>query len=153
MAWANFAHLTKLDTDGISIKGTGKGEQSPASSGERLNPLGAESKAGGPAAKPSADVTKFLETQQRAVRRHKFNPDLRTRPWFNQAAKETEGKPDAFVAKAVEQLARGVNEQSIIEAQDVLNEVSRTPEGTIAVQKQATKANVLRLITMSKGRT
>jgi hypothetical protein len=153
MAWANFAHLTKLDTAGISIKGTGKAEQSPAGSGKRLNPIAAESKAGGPAAKPTADLTKFLETQQRAVRLHKFNPDLRMRPWFNQAAKDTEGKIDAFVAKAVEQLAKGVNEQSIIEAQDMLNEVSRTPEGTVAVQKQATKANVLRLIAMSKGRT
>jgi hypothetical protein len=152
MSWTNFTHLTKPDTGQISIKGTGKGQQSTAI-GTPLRPINAESKSGGPANKPGADVTKFLETQQRAVRRHKFNPDLRMRPWFNQAIKDTEGKIDAFVEKAVEQLTKGVNEQSIIEAQDVLNEVSRTPEGTVAVQKQATKANLLRLINFSKGRT
>jgi hypothetical protein len=152
MAWTNFTHLTKHDTDGITISGTGKGQQSTAGR-DFLKPLAAESKAGGPASKPSAEVTKFLETQQRSVRRHAFNPDLRMRPWLNQAAKGTDGKIDDFVAKVVEQLARGVNEQSIVEAQDVLNEVSRTPEGTAAIRKQATKANVLRLITTSKGRT
>ena len=153
MSWANFTHLTKSDTGQISIKGTGKGQQSPAASGNPLRPIHAELKSGGPAGKPSAEATKFLEAQQRAVRRHKFNPDLRMRPWFNQAIKDTEGKIDAFVDKAVEQLTKGVNEQSIIEAQDVLNEVSRTPEGTVAVQKHATKANLLRLINFSKGRT
>jgi hypothetical protein len=153
MSWANFTHLTKPVTDQISIKGTGKGQQSTAASGNPLRPISAESKSGGPASKPGADVTKFLETQQRAVRRHKFNPDLRMRPWFNQAIKDTEGKIDDFVGKAVEQLTKGVNEQSIVEAQDVLNEVSRTPEGTVAVQKQATRANLLRLINFSKGRT
>ncbi len=152
MSWANFAHLTKPDTDRITIQGTGKGQQS-TSSGNPLKPLAAESKSGGPANKPTAEVTKFLETQQRAVRLHKFNPDLRMRPWFNQAIKDTDGKTDAFLAKAVEQLSKGVNEQSIVEAQDVFNEISRTPEGTIAVQKQATKANLLRLINASKGRT
>jgi hypothetical protein len=152
MAWANFTHLTKRDADSIKISGTGKGQPATAG-GDFLKPLAAETKAGGPAGKPAAEVTKFLETQQRTVRRHAINPDLRMRPWFNQAAKDTEGKIDAFVAKVVEQLAKGVNEQRILEAQDVLNEVSRTPEGTAAVQKQATKANVLRLIAISKGRT
>lgn len=153
MPWANFTHLTKPDSDQIGIKGTGKGQQSTAASGNPLRPINAESKSGGPAAARPAEVTKFLETQQRAVRVHKFNPDLRMRPWFNQAIKDTDGKIDAFVGKAVEQLAKAVNEQSIVEAQDVLNEVSRTPEGTVAVQKQATKANLLRLINFSKGRT
>jgi hypothetical protein len=75
------------------------------------------------------------------------------RPWFNQAIKDTDGKIDAFLGKAVEQLSKGVNEQSIVEAQDVFNEISRTPEGTAAVQKHATRANLLRLIHVSKGRT
>ena len=153
MSWANFTHLTKPDTEQISIKGTGKGQQSTAASGNPLRPIRAESKSGGTAAKPVAAAAKFLETQQRAVRFHKFNPDLRMRPWFNQAIKDTDGKIDAFLGKAVEQLSKGVNEQSIVEAQDVFNEVSRTPEGTAAVQKLATKANLLRLINASKGRT
>ncbi|MFX9127572.1 hypothetical protein ABTN71_19355, partial [Acinetobacter baumannii] len=94
-------------SDQIGIRGTGKGQQSTAAGGNPLKTLDAESRSGGPAAARPADVTKFLETQQRAVRVHKFNPDLRMRPWFNQAIKDTDGKIDAFVGKAIEQLARG----------------------------------------------
>jgi hypothetical protein len=152
MSWANFTHLTKPDTDQITVTGTGKAEKSTASA-KALRPVAAESKSGGPAGAAPAEVTKFLATQQRTVRFHKFNPELRMQPWFNQAIKETEGKHDAFLGKAVEQLSKGVNEHSIVEAQDVFNEISRTPEGTAAVQKQATRANLLRLINASKGRT
>ena len=46
MAWSNFTHLTKHDTDRITISGTGKAQQSTARS-DFLKPLAAESKAGG----------------------------------------------------------------------------------------------------------
>ena len=127
MSWANFTHLTKPDTDQITVTGTGKAEKS-AASGKALRPVAAETKSGGPAGAAPAEVTKFLSTQQRAVRFHKLNPDLRMQPWFNQAIKDTDGKNDAFLGKAVEQLSKGLNENSIVEAQDVFNEISRTPE-------------------------
>jgi len=153
MPWVNFAHLTRTETDGIGIRGTGKQAESVGAPGRRLKPLAMETGSGGPVARMPDHVRHFIETRKRTVRRYRIDPELRLRPWFNRAIKNANGNIEAFVNEVAEHLAYGVNEQTITEAQRVLNEVSRTEAGAAAVRKVATKASLLRLINASKGRT
>jgi alkylhydroperoxidase/carboxymuconolactone decarboxylase family protein YurZ len=152
MAWANFTHLTEPDTERFTVSGDGK-QQPNAENPVDLRILPIETKAGGPDTAASAEVTDFLERERRTVYRRTFNPDLRMKPWLNQAAKKTEGRIDDFIAEVIAQLAPGASEESILEALDVLNEVTRTEQGTAAVQKQVTSATLLRLFAATKGRT
>lgn len=153
MPWANFEHLTGSDTESFNAGGAGKARGDAEQRGDYPMPLPLETEAGGEDTATTAEITDFLNRERRAVHRHKFDPDLRMQPWFNRAAKSSEGRMDDFVAQVIEQLERGTNEQSLLAAQDCLNEAARTAEGTAAVRKHLSKATLLRLFPAAKGRT
>jgi hypothetical protein len=155
MAWPNFAHLTKpLVVQDIKIQGPGKLVLASAVSGttEKLTPHRMETQAGGPAEPPNADAVAFAKRQTLAVRPIRSDDKVRTRPWFNVAMTQSKENLDTFVQMAVDQLRKGINAQSLAEAQAVFNELSKTPEGAAAVRRQVNPQSLAQAIKLSKGR-
>ena len=153
MSWSNYPHLTRpIPIPDAAV--TGEGTHT------RTTPVGAaskpmlqreETKAGGAADAPPAEALAFVKLAAARARIRVVNPETRNRPWFANAASTSDKNLDTFVGKLIAQLRRALNEQSFTEAQDVLNELSRTPEGAAAVQKQLTKENLALAIKISKG--
>ena len=151
MSWSNYASLIKpLEIPEVQVTGSGAHTRiAPAA--PKTIPHRAETKAGGADVAPPAEATAFVKAQTQRVRVVSVDPAIRTRPWFNNAMTTSNNDYSAFVGKLAAQLQRGVNEQSLTEAQAVLNEISRTPEGAAAVQKQFTSDVIAQLIKTSKG--
>jgi hypothetical protein len=152
MAWSNFSHLTTFDTERITGRGSGRTAESTPPAGHRLKPLDVESASGGPAQKPPEHVARFMEARAKSVRHLKVDPNVRTRPWFVEATKDTSQKLESVVAATGKYLAKGANEQNLSDAQAVLNEISRTAEGSALVRKLVTKDNIARIANLSRGR-
>jgi hypothetical protein len=158
MSWENLKVLTRvlpvLNVAGVKVNGPGKltTGPAPATGTLRINPHQLETKAGGPAQPPSAEAAAFAKKQQLAVRSFTVDDTVRTRRWFNDAMTQSKNNLDAFVTATVQQLNKGVSEQSLAEAQAVINELGRTAQGADAVRKQVTAAAVARTINISKGR-
>ena len=157
MAWENFAHLTKplVLQDIKTIQGPGKLVRATAVSGttEKLTPHRMETEAGGPAEPPIAEAVAFSKRQGQTVRRIAADDKVRTRPWFNVAMTQSKENLDTFVQMAVDQLRRGINAQSLMEAQAVFNELSKTPQGAEAVRKRVNAQSLAQAIQLSKGRS
>lgn len=151
MSWLNYANLDKpVEIPEAEVSGPGEHRRNiqPANAHKSI-PLGLETRSGGATTPPPAEAVEFAKRQR--VRRSTVNPDVRTRAWLNNAMSTSNNDYDAFVTKVIAYLRRAINEQSLSEAQAVLNELSRTPEGAAAVQKQLTHENLALAIKISKG--
>jgi hypothetical protein len=93
-----------------------------------------------------------MQARAKAVRHLSADPTVRTRPWLLDAIKNANGNLESIVAATGKYLAKGVNEQTLLDAQAVLNEISRTAEGSAIVRKMLTKDDVTRIANLSRGR-
>jgi alkylhydroperoxidase/carboxymuconolactone decarboxylase family protein YurZ len=155
MPWVNFAQLTKqLEFKEIVVQGPGEHvrETNFWSPAERLMPLPLETGAGGLATTDTAEAVAFAQKQASAVRRYSVSPEVRTRSWLIVAMTKSNGHADALLKSLIAQVKRGVNAQSITEAQAVLNELNKTPQGTEAVRRNVNVDMMKLLNNLSKGR-
>ncbi len=153
MSWNNFNHLTRpLVLEEAKVKGPGKHVRGAAIGTDKLTPHRLESQAGASSAAPHTEILAFVKRQAVAVRPFRAEENVRTRPWFNVAMTQSHEDLNTFLAKTVEQLRRGINAQSLAEAQAVFNEFSRTPQGAAAVRRHVNPETLSEAIKLSKGR-
>lgn len=98
------------------------------------------------------DVVSFITRQAKAVRWHRVDPNVRTRSWLIDAMTSSNQELDTFILKVMEQLKKGANEQSFIEAQTALNEIGRNQTGTAALRRHVNRKNIQLFVKLSKRR-
>ena len=155
MAWANLAHLTKpIELKAIDITGPGKtvlGTVTPAQT-PKIAPNGLTTESGASPTPAPPEAVAFANKQAAAVRFYTIDPKVRMLPWLNDAMNQSKNNLDTFIQTTVTQLKKGINAQTLTTAQVVLNELSRTPEGSAAVRRQMTAPAIAQIILASKGR-
>lgn len=97
------------------------------------------------------DAAEFLRRQSKTVRWYRIDPSVRTRPWLVAAIKKANGDSAALTASIVARLQNAPTEQNLTDAQVILNELTRTPEGAEGAAHQLTDDNI-ELITRLSGK-
>jgi hypothetical protein len=155
MPWANLAQLTKpIELKSIDITGPGKtvlGTVTPDQTA-RIAPNGLTTASGAAPTPAPKEAVAFAAQQAKAARFYTVDPKVRMLPWFNDAMTQSKENLDTFIQTTMAQMNKGINEQSLTIAQVVLNELSRTPEGSAAVRRQLTAPAIAKVILASKGR-
>ena len=95
------------------------------------------------------DAVEFLRRQSSAVRRYHLDPSLRTRPWLNVAIKNANGDDAALTAEIIARVQSDLTEQTLTDAQSILNELSRRPEGAQAIARHLDDATIEAIIRLS----
>ncbi len=148
MPWSNFAHLTTLPSvDEIGIKGPGTIQRSVpfATAGTQLLPLKLELATGQPAAAPPDAMTSFAKAQAARVRQYEVDPEFWLPQWVRDHI-DAKGHPDQLIQKVIDRVKANPGAKTLLEAQAVLNELGRSPEGTAAVKSAVTKDVIRRTV-------